>query len=132
MSAHAAILGLLQASADLAALVGTRIYPDVLDDPPVYPSVTFQKVGGRSERGAVTNPGLMRASFQVSTWARSRAEAASIVERVRKALDRKRKVTVAGTFVDDCFYESDIDLEDPDTKVCFNHMDITVHYREPA
>lgn len=130
MSAHAAILGLLQTSDELAVLVETRIYPDVLDDPPVYPVVTFQKVGGGGERGAVTNPGLMRASFQVSTWSRSRDEANSIVKLVRKALDRQRKVTVAGTFVDDCFYEGDIDLEDPETKVCFNHMDITIHYRE--
>ena len=131
MSAHAAILGLLQAAPGLVALVGDRISPDVLDDPPVYPAVTFQKVGGAGARGAVKNPGLMRASFQVSTWARSRAETALIATQVCKALDRKRKVTVAGVPIDDCFYESDIDLEDDEVGVWFNHMSFTIHYREP-
>jgi hypothetical protein len=132
VSAQAAILALLQAADGLTALVDTRIYPDVMDDPPVYPSVTFQKVGGRGERGAVSNPGLMRASVQVSSWATSRADVTRIAAEVRKALDRKRKVVVAGVPVDDCFYESDLDLEDPKTKVFFNHMSFKIHYREPA
>jgi hypothetical protein len=132
MSAHFAILGLLQASAELVALVGDRIYPDVMADPPVYPSVTFQKMDGAGARGAVTNPGRMRATFQVSTWAESRLEAVQIASLVRKALDRKRKLTVAGVRVDDCFYEGDLDLTDPDDDVFFNHMSFRIHYREPA
>lgn len=132
MSAHAAILALLQASAGLAALVDDRIFPDQMDDPPVYPSVTFQKMGGAGARGAVKNPGLERASFQVSTWAESRDEAVRIAKEVRQALDRKRKIVAANVQVDDCFYISDIDLVDPDTDVCFNHMDFRIHYREPT
>ena len=132
MSVHAAILGLLMGSTELTALVGTRIYPDVMDDPPVYPSVTFQKMGGSGARRALSSPGLMRASMQVSTWAESRDEAARIAALVRKALDRRRKVTVAGVLVDDCFYDDDLDLYDPDSKVCFNHMSFTIHYRDPT
>lgn len=130
MSAHDALLALLQASSGLAALVGDRIYPDQMDDPPVYPSVTFQKMGGAGARGAVKNPGLQRASMQVSTWSQSRAEAVLIAAEVRRALDRKRKIVVAGVRVDDCFYVSDIDLVDPDTGICYNHMDFRIHYRE--
>lgn len=130
MSAHAAILALLRASPDLVALVGDRIFPDQTDDPPTYPSVTFQKVGGGSARGAVSNPGLMRAVFQVSTWASTRDDTVLIVPLVRQALDRKRKIVAGGVPVDDCFYESDMDLVDPDTGICFNHMDFIVHYRE--
>jgi hypothetical protein len=132
MSAHSAILGLLQASSGLVALVGDRIYPDVMDDPPVYPSVTFQKTGGAGARGAVANPGLMRATFQVSTWAKSRDEAVQIARQVRFALDRKRKVTVSGIAVDDVFYESDLDDVDTDDDVHYNHMDFRIHYRESA
>jgi hypothetical protein len=130
MSAHSAILGLLQASGNLVALVGDRIYPDVLDDPPVYPSVTFQKLGGASARGAIASTGLMRATMQISTWARSRTEVTQIAAAIRKALDRRRQVTVAGVRVDDCFYESDLDLVDPDDGICFNHMSFRIHYRE--
>lgn len=136
MSAPFAILALLRAADGLVALVGDRIYPDVMSDPPVYPSVTFQKVGGAGARGAVKNPGLMRAAVQVSTWAESRLEATRIAAQVRRALDRKRKVTAGGVPVDDCFYEDDIDLSDPDAGqpgvgVWFNHMTFTIHYREP-
>jgi hypothetical protein len=130
VSAHEAVLALLQASPDLMALVHGRIFPDEMDDPPVYPSVTFQKMGGAGARGAVSNPGLMRAVFQVSSWAESRLEAARIAALVRRALDRKRKITMAGVPIDDCFYDSDIDLKDPDSDVCFNHMSFTIHYRE--
>lgn len=132
MSAHAAILALLQAAGGLTALVGDRIFPDQLSDPPVYPAITFQKVGGSGERGATSSPGLMRATFHVSTWARSRAEVAQIVPQIRKALDRKRKVTVAGVPVDDCFYVDDVESSDQIEQVAFNHMTITIHYREPA
>lgn len=130
MSAHDVVLALLQASPGLTALVGPRIFPDQMDDPPVYPSVTFQKMGGYGKRGSVKNPGLQRASMQVSTWSQSRAEAVRIAAEVRRALDRKRKIVVAGVRLDDCFYVSDIDLVDPDTGVCFNHMDFQIHYRE--
>jgi hypothetical protein len=130
VSAHEAVLALLQASPDLMALVDGRIFPDEMDDPPVYPSVTFQKMGGAGARGAVSNPGLLRATFQVSSWAESRLEAARIAALVRRALDRKRKITMAGVPIDDCFYDSDIDLKDPDSDVCFNHMSFTIHYRE--
>jgi len=132
VSAHEAILGLLRAAPGLVALVGDRIYPDEMDDPPVYPSITFQKVGGRRERGAVKNPGLQRASMQVSTWAESRSEVVAIAKQVQKALDRPGKTSVAGIQVDDCFYVSDLDLRDPDTGICFNHMSFNIHYREPT
>jgi hypothetical protein len=130
MSEHAATLGLLMASSTLLAAVGERIYPDRLDDPPVYPAVTFQKMGGRGARGATANPGLMRASMQVTIWAESREDAVRIAKLVRKAMDRKRNVAVGDVIVKDCFYETDLDLVDPDTGICFNHMSFTLHYRE--
>jgi hypothetical protein len=131
VSAHAAILALLQASPGLVELVGDRIYPDQLPDQPRYPAVTFQKVGGRGARGAVKNPGLERASFQVSTWARCRPDVVAITPLVRRALDRKRKVVIAGVPIDDCFYEDDVDSSDAAEKVTFNHMTFTIHYRDP-
>jgi hypothetical protein len=131
MNGHIAVNGLLTASAGLAALVVTRIYPDVMPDSPTYPAVTYQKVGGGSEKGAVSDPGLKRATFQVSSWAKSRPLASQIADQVRLAMDRQRKITVAGVAVDDCFYESDNDDYDKDAKVYFNHMTFKIHYRAP-
>jgi hypothetical protein len=132
MSGHDAMLGLLMGSVDLLVAVGERITPDRMDDPPIYPAVTFQKMGGRGARGAVKNPGLMRASFQVSTWAESRSEVVSIAKLIKKALDRKKNLGFGDVVIKGCFYESDLDTEDPDTGVCVNHMSFTLHYQELA
>lgn len=130
MNGHIIVDGLLKASTGLTALVSDRIYPDVMPDAPTYPSVTFQKVSGSSARGAMNDPPLMAASFQVSSWAKSRAQASKIAAQARKALDRKRKISVTGVALDDCFYESDVDMFDPDTRTYFNHMTFTLHYRD--
>ncbi|MDB5937543.1 MAG: hypothetical protein JWQ01_4887 [Massilia sp.] len=130
MNGHIIVDGLLKAATGLAALVADRIYPDVMPDAPNYPAVTYQKLSGSSARGAVSDPPLMTASFQVSSWAKSRAQASKIAAQARKALDRKRKITVASVALDDCFYESDNDDFDGDSKVYFNHMTFTLHYRD--
>jgi hypothetical protein len=130
MNGHVAVFGLLSRAAGLAALVGDRIYPDVMPDNPAYPCVTYQKMGGSSARGAIGDPPLMRAEFQVSSWAKSRPSAAAIAGQVRAAMDRVRKTTVAGVAIDDCFYDGDDDLFDNDTRTYFNHMNFTLHYRD--
>ncbi|MET3132864.1 hypothetical protein AAKU55_003145 [Oxalobacteraceae bacterium GrIS 1.11] len=130
MNGHTAVYGLLSNSASLAALVAQRIFPDVMPDSPAYPAVTYQKLGGGSARGALSDPPLMWALFQVSSWAKSRADAAGVTRQVRGALERKRKLTVAGVAVDDCFYQDDVDLYDNDTRTYFNHCTFKIFYRD--
>ncbi|MES2126652.1 MAG: DUF3168 domain-containing protein [Pseudomonadota bacterium] len=132
MNGHLVVGGLLSAASGLTDLVADRIYPDVMPDSPTYPAVTYQKIGGSSDRGAVSNPGLVMATFQVSSWAKSRPAAAKIARKIRSAIDRKRKITVSEVAVDDCFYESDVDHYDPATKIFFNHSTFRIHYRDPA
>ncbi len=132
MNGHIVVAGLLKRATGLAALVAARISPDVMPDSPTYPAVTYQKTGGSSARGAVADPPLMTAIFQISSWAKTRGEAAAIVQQVRVAMDRQRKQTVNGVYVDDTFYEDDVDLYDPTTKVYFNHCTFRIHYRDPA
>ena len=130
MSAHVAIKAMLGVPA-VTALVGQRIYFDVMPDNPTHPTVTIQKLGGASARGSVKNPGLESAQMQVSVWARSRADTVVIVKLVRAAIDRVRQVLLDGVWVSDCFYESDVDLYDSETKTFFNHMTFHIHYRDP-
>lgn len=132
MNGHIAILALLTRSTTLAALVADRIYPDVMPDNPAYPAITYQKLSGSSARGAVNDPPLMTATFQVSAWAKSRLGAATIAHAINDALDRARKLTVGGVAIDDCFYEDDVDLFDNDTRTYFNHATFKIYYRDPA
>lgn len=132
MNGHLAIVGLLTRSTGLAALVGTQIYPDVMPDSTILPAVTYQKMSGSSARGAVVDPPLMTAVFQISSWAKTRNAAAAITQQVRDAMDRQRQQTVNGVYVDDTFYVDDLDLYDPTTKTYFNHCTFRIHYRDPA
>jgi hypothetical protein len=126
-----AISGLLTQSAGLKAIVAARIYPDVMPETPVYPSVTFQRMSGSSERGSTSDPPLKSAVYQVSAWAKNRPAASEIAAQIRGALDRKRKVIIDGVQVDDCFYQDDIDLFDFETRTYFTHLTFKIFYRDP-
>jgi hypothetical protein len=132
MNGHLAIHARLTGAAGLTALVKDRIYPDVMPDSPQLPAVTYQQTGGSSDRGAVADPPLKKGLFQVSAWAKSRADAAAIAAQVRLALDRARKVQAGGVQIDDCFYENSVDSFDPDTRSYVTHTDFRLHYRDPA
>lgn len=136
MNGDLAIRGLLNGATGLTALVGTRIDSDVMATgaagAPTYPAVTFQRLSGSSAKGALSDPPLMTAVFQVSAWALSRKDARAVSTQIRAALDRQRKVTVSGVYVNDCFYQDDVDLYDFDTKTFFTHATFKIHYRDPA
>lgn len=132
MNGHLAIHARLTGAAGLAALVKDRIYPDVMPDSPAYPAVTYQQLGGDSARGALADPPLKKALFQVSVWAKSRLEAVTIAAQVRLALDRARKVQAGGVQVDDCFYEGAVDNFDAETRTYVTYTTFRLHYREAA
>lgn len=131
MNEYLAVRGLLAQASALTVLIGQRLYPDVLPDNPIYPAVTFQKVDGGNSLGSTSNPGICWAEMQVSTWSKSRLEAAQIVQAASRALDRQRDVTVAGVAVDDCFWITDTDNYDGETRIYFTHSKFKIHYREP-
>jgi hypothetical protein len=130
MSAHAIIAARLAATPGITALVFTRIYPSVMPDNPAYPAITFHQIGGSGEKGAVVNPGLMRAIVQVTAWSKSPRQVRDLADQIRKALDRMRAVTVGGFYVNDCFYEGDTDLYDPPTKTYWVPISFRLHFKD--
>lgn len=131
MNSYAAVYGMLTGATALTVLVEDRIYPTVMPDRPTFPSVTYQKLAGHVEHGAESDPGLKRATFQVTSWASSLFEAVTVAKQVLAAVNRVRKTTVAGVAVDDCLVAGDgIDSFDPSTKVHFIHITFDIHYRE--
>lgn len=130
MNGHKAIQGRLAAFAGLTALVSTRIYPDVMPDTPTYPAVTYQLTSSKTEKGALTDPPLCQATFQITAWAKSRVDARKIADQIRAALDRLRAVTVSGVTVNDCFFEGDVDLIDFETRTYYVPADYRIFFRE--
>ncbi|WP_295991569.1 DUF3168 domain-containing protein [Rugamonas sp.] len=130
MNEYIAVRGLLSRSTALTTLIAGRLYQDVMPDNPTYPSVTYQKVDDGNSVGSTSNPGICWAILQVSTWSRTRLEAAAIVLAVSRALDRTRNVTVNGIQVDDCFGLNNADSYDSETRIYFTHSKFKIHYRE--
>lgn len=129
MNAHLVMEGRLSTFAGLTALVKDRIYTDVMPEGVSYPAITYQQMGSKNAVGATRNPGLNRVNFQVSVFARSRAESRKVFDQVKLALDRMRKITINGVAVDDCFIENDLDLYDFTTRAFYVVGDVRLHCR---
>ncbi|WJF91999.1 DUF3168 domain-containing protein [Paraburkholderia bonniea] len=72
--------------AALKTLAGGRVYPDVAPASAVKPYVVYQSVGGVDE---TTFDGLnqqQNSRMQVAVWALSRAEAATLMQQMLRAL----------------------------------------------
>jgi hypothetical protein len=132
VSGHFAIQARLTGAASLVALVGNRIYPDMMPEPPIYPAVTYQQTDGDGARSAVADRAMQKGIFEVTVWAKSRPETIAIAAQVKLALNRARKVIAGGIQIDDCFAEGDSDMRDPGTKIYSRHTTYRLHYREPA
>jgi hypothetical protein len=78
----------------LSALAGGKVFPDIapVDDPDtglpvVAPWITYQSVGGQAFNTVDSaTPGLRNSRMQVTVWAKTRAQAASIMEQAFQAL----------------------------------------------
>lgn len=104
MSSHATILGLLQASSALAALVGTRIHADAAPERAEYPFVIYKRAGLKEEYVLDgTNLGAWE-TFSIEAWASTRSQAVAVSEAVISALH------AAGEQAE----EGDVDGIDPD------------------
>lgn len=103
---EATFVDMLEASAGITAIVGSgvdaRIYPLLVpEDFSNYPAITFQVVSETREPELTKQNGLMRARVQTNCWARSYAEAKTLKEAVRNAIDGGTAFFTNGVFIDD-------------------------------
>lgn len=71
----------------LSPLVGGNVYPDITPEPPVFPCIIYQQVGGKaSDYVDKTLPANDNARVQVLVWSKTRLEASSIMRAARVAL----------------------------------------------
>ena len=77
---------LLTADAGVAALVGDRVFTEVLPQAPTVPAVVFAQVAGDEDVALDGPTGVGSRRVQIDAWAKSRAEATALALAVRAAL----------------------------------------------
>ncbi|HET7592921.1 MAG TPA: DUF3168 domain-containing protein [Rhodanobacteraceae bacterium] len=71
----------------LSPLVSGNVYPDITPEPPVFPCIIYQQVGGKAlDYADKTLPANDNARVQVLVWAKTRLEASTLIRQVRVAL----------------------------------------------
>lgn len=82
-----AVCKILKDAAGVAAIVSTRIYPQVIPQGGTMPAITYQRISGprlRSLAGAST---LAHPRFQINCWATTYKGASQLEDAVRAAFD---------------------------------------------
>ena len=67
-------------------LVSTRIYPQILPQEPVYPAITFRQDSHDYEETFEGQGGMTDSYYSIDAWAKTFAEAMSIGNVVRNAM----------------------------------------------
>lgn len=86
MSAETELYAALSAASGLVALVGTRIYPDILPEEHQFPAVVYTRTGTQP---VLTVHGGSVGDFtdlQINAWAKTRTAAAAVADQIEAAL----------------------------------------------
>lgn len=98
----AAVRSRLLQDATITQLVGTRIYPSVLPQPPAFPSITIQVVGSNTVLSHQGYSGLLSDLVQIDAYSKTQVEADALARRIRNMIDGWRgtaaQVTSPGAF----------------------------------
>lgn len=71
----------------LSPLVKGRVYPDLTPEPPAFPCIIYQQVGGKAEDYVEkTLPANDNARMQILVWSKNRLEASQISRAARAAI----------------------------------------------
>lgn len=87
MGIEAAIHGKLTGHATVAALVGTRVYPQIIPQTAALPCLTYRQVTGRHARHMAGPETAVYSGWQINCWASTPLAAAALADAVRIALD---------------------------------------------
>lgn len=133
MSIRSQIYSRLSGYAGLTALVSTRIYPALIPQGAAMPAVTFTLVSATRPSAFGSDPGRVRARFQVDCWSDQAAGSTSgadlVAEQVRAALQRWR--TSSGSpEIFDSFIENSFETYEPETKIHRVSIDIIIWHGE--
>ena len=119
----------MTATAGLTALVSTRIYPDLMPQPPTLPAVVYQMISNNREERHGGQTGDARPRFQITCWASTALAAAAVAVQVRLAV-MAMSGTIAAVSVIGAWNAGESRGYEPDTKLHYVAIDFFVSHRE--
>lgn len=120
-----ALKTLLRNDVDIAAVVGTRVYPFPLRQTPVLPDITMQQISDPHD--PILGVGHPR--WQITPWSESYLEARQVAQLIDFCLQRY-KGTSEGVQIISCHYQDSRDMRDPETGLYLCPVDIKLKYWE--
>jgi hypothetical protein len=116
MSAEAALYALLTGgSPSISAMVGTRVWPDVLPQAPLLPAIRYQRISTPRGQYRTLDGKAEYASprFQIDIYATSRSQALTIADAVYRLLEGYTGIS-SGLRIDAISTEDEAGDLDPD------------------
>lgn len=103
----------LKVYAGLIALIGARIYPDLMPQGATIPCVTYTRVSGAPMVCQSGDSHLESPVYQYKVWASTKSNARAIIAQLKAALHGK-KITMGDLAVQASIVISDRDTNEPD------------------
>lgn len=91
---------LLSTAPSIAALCGTRVYPDVRPQGSLYPLIEFKEIAGRGDPTFETS-GMQRDRYQFDCFGETKKDAALLRDALRKTLNGYNGLLSDGTLLQD-------------------------------
>jgi len=113
---YEALFSLLTANSDVAALVGTRVYPVKMPDDPQLPAISLQVADGDRGDSLEGSDGLASELVQIDCWSRDMDQVKDLAKKARAAL-RGYRGTVAGLTIGGILGWRETDLFDEDAEI---------------
>jgi len=120
-----ALMALLRGDAEIAAVVGTRVYPSPLRQTPVLPDITMYEVSEQHDQLL----GVAHPRWQLTPWSKTYLEARQIAQLIDYCLQRY-KGTSEGVQIISCHFQGKRDIYDPEVQLHLCPVDIQLKYWE--
>lgn len=100
----------LIADSNVSSLISTRVYPLILPDESVLPSVTYQRISTVRDYATTGPVSLSRIRLQIDTWSLTYAAAKQVDMAIRASLESFSGTLPDGTVVSEIQVDSSQDL----------------------
>jgi len=119
----------LSHDAGVIALVGSRIYPQVIPQDVALPAMAYQRISGPRDHTHSGPSGLARARVQITCSASSYSQAKGVAAAVRESVDGF-KGTMLDVTVGAAFVEDEIDGYGTSQETFTVRLDVNAWYQE--